>query len=237
MRPPDFANDGDIAALGRGAASLAVSLTPEKSDRLLAYLALLAKWNRVYNLSAIRDPSAMLVQHVLDSMAVVAPLRRWTHGRPARLLDVGSGAGLPGLVLAVLMPELDVTCIDAVGKKAAFVREAAAALGLTNLQSVHGRVEAVQTGTYEVVTSRAFASLADFVTVTKALGGARGVWMAMKGKVPTGEIAALPFDIEMFHVERIHVPGLNAERCLVWMRRRGAADGPNARNSSPTAPA
>lgn len=237
MRPPDFANDGDIAALGRGAASLAVSLTPEKSDRLLAYLALLAKWNRVYNLSAIRDPSAMLVQHVLDSMAVVAPLRRWTHGRPARLLDVGSGAGLPGLVLAVLMPELDVTCIDAVGKKAAFVREAAAALGLTNLQSVHGRVEAVQTGTYEVVTSRAFASLADFVTVTKALGGARGVWMAMKGKVPTGEIAALPFDIEMFHVERIHVPGLNADRCLVWMRRRGAADGPNARNSSPTAPA
>lgn len=236
MRPPDFANDGDIAALGRGAASLAVSLTPEKSDRLLAYLALLAKWNRVYNLSAIRDPSAMLVQHVLDSMAVVAPLRRWTHGRPARLLDVGSGAGLPGLVLAVLMPELDVTCIDAVGKKAAFVREAAAALGLTNLQSVHGRVEAVQTGAYEVVTSRAFASLADFVTVTKALGGARGVWMAMKGKVPTGEFAALPFDIEMFHVERIHVPGLNADRCLVWMRRRGVADGPNARNPSPTAP-
>ena len=236
MRPPDFANDGDIAALGRGAASLAVSLTPEKSDRLLAYLALLAKWNRVYNLSAIRDPSAMLVQHVLDSMAVVAPLRRWTHGRPARLLDVGSGAGLPGLVLAVLMPELDVTCIDAVGKKAAFVREAAAALGLTNLQSVHGRVEAVQTGTYEVVASRAFASLADFVTVTRALGGARGVWMAMKGKVPTGEFAALPFDIEMFHVERIHVPGLNADRCLVWMRRRGVADGPNARNLSPTAP-
>lgn len=226
MQPSDSARDKDISALRRSAASLGVGLTPQQADRLLAYLALLAQWNRVYNLSGIRDPSAMLVQHVLDSMAVVAPLRRWTHGRPARLLDVGSGAGLPGLVLAVLMPELDATCIDAVGKKAAFVREASAALGLTNLQSVHGRAEETRTGPYDVVTSRAFASLADFVSVTQALCDTQGVWLAMKGKVPTDEIAALPLAIDVFHVERICVPGLDAERCLVWMRRRGAAGHP-----------
>jgi 16S rRNA (guanine527-N7)-methyltransferase len=222
MRPPDTSRESNLAAFGRAAAALDVELTAEQSDKLLGYLALLAKWNRTYNLSAIRDPAAMLVLHLLDSMAVVAPLRRWTHGRGARLLDVGSGAGLPGLVLGVLMPELDVTCIDAVGKKAAFVREASAALGLVNVHSVHGRAEEMATGAYDVVASRAFASLADFVGVTKHRCAENGVWMAMKGRQPTAETAALPADIEVFHVERLCVPDLDADRCLVWMRRRAA---------------
>jgi 16S rRNA (guanine527-N7)-methyltransferase len=225
MQPPDAAREENTAALDRAAHVLDLKVSDQQADRLLAYLALLAKWNRVYNLSAIRDPAAMLVQHVFDSMAVVGPLRRWTQGRAARLLDVGSGAGLPGVVLTVLMPEVDVTCIDAVGKKAAFVREASAALDLANLHSVHGRVEELD-GLYDVVTSRAFASLADFVSLTRHLCGECGVWMAMKGKVPTDEFASLPSDVDMFHVERLHVPGLDAERCLVWMRRRLATGDP-----------
>lgn len=227
MKPPEIVRAEDLgAALAQAAASLAVELSDQQVYRLLAYLALLAKWNRVYNLSAIRDPAQMLVQHVLDSMAVVAPLWRWTEGRPVRLLDVGSGAGLPGIVLAVMMPRLDATCIDAVGKKAAFVREAAAALGLTNLHSVHGRVEDFRSGVYDVVTSRAFASLSDLVSATRSACGLQGVWMAMKGRIPRDEIAALPADIDVFHVERLTVPGLDAERCLVWMRCRQIAGEP-----------
>lgn len=219
MQPLDAARERSAAALDKAAGTFDLKLSAQQSDRLLAYLALLAKWNQVYNLTAIRDPAEMLVQHVFDSMAVVGPLRRWTQGRAVRLLDVGSGAGLPGLVLAVLMPEVDATCVDAVGKKAAFVREASATLGLTNLHSVHARVQKID-GSYDVVTSRAFASLADFVSLTRHLCDERGAWMAMKGRAPTDEIAALPGDVSVFHVERITVPGLDAERCLVWMRRK-----------------
>jgi 16S rRNA (guanine527-N7)-methyltransferase len=135
-----------------------------------------------------------------------------------RLLDVGSGGGLPGVVLAVLESDLSVTCVDTVGKKAAFVRQVAAELGLRNLHAEHARVEQLQLPSFDIVTSRAFASLADFTALTRRHLAPSAVWMAMKGKRPEDEVAALPADIDVFHVEPLRVPGLEAERCLVWMR-------------------
>jgi 16S rRNA (guanine527-N7)-methyltransferase len=163
--------------------------------------------------------------HLIDSLSLVAPLRR--HAAAAgdgaiRVLDVGSGAGLPGVVVAAVCPGFDVTCVDAVAKKVAFVRQAASEIGLVNLHAVHSRVENLEAGqNYSVITSRAFSSLADLVRLTRHLLCATGgVWVAMKGVPPTGEIDALPDDIDVFHVEHLAVPGLDAQRCLVWMRRR-----------------
>ena len=209
--------DNRLAQLRAGASALGLSLDDAMQARLLAYLDLLAKWNRVYNLTALRDPAQMLTHHLLDSLAVVAPLRRHTQGRPARLLDVGSGGGLPGVVIAACCPEVTVTCVDAVAKKAAFVQQAAGQLGLGNLAGRHARVESVHEP-FDVVASRAFASLADFVTWSRSALAEQGVWLAMKGKRPDDEIAALPAWAEVFHVEQLQVPGLDAERCLVWMR-------------------
>ncbi len=197
----------------------------ESLPRLLDYLALLARWNRVYNLTAVREPAAMVVQHLLDCAAIWPPLRRHL-GQPAAstpVLDVGSGAGLPGAVLAILDPLLEITCVDAVAKKAGFVRQVAAELGLPNLHAMHARAQDLPAGAvYAVITSRAFASLADFVTLTAPLLAREGVWLAMKGRRPDDEIAALPRDVEVFHVEPLQVPGLDAQRCLVWMRRKDA---------------
>jgi 16S rRNA (guanine527-N7)-methyltransferase len=211
------------AALADGACAVGCALDADRQRLLLNYLALLAKWNRVYNLTSIREPRAMLIQHLLDSLAVVEPLRRRIGDAPARLLDVGSGAGLPGVVIATMLPRVDITCIDAVGKKASFVREAAGALGLRNLHVVHGRVEALSAPPFDIVAARAFSSLGELAALTRALLKPGGVWMAMKGREPADELAAVPADIDVFHVEHLDVPGLNAERCLVWMRRRGDA--------------
>ena len=210
--------DALATTLRAGAAILGTSLVPAQIDNLLAYLALVQKWNRVYNLTSVRDPSAMLVQHILDSLAVVRPLRRHTKEACVRLLDVGSGAGLPGVVIAIACPEISVHCVDAVAKKVAFIRQVAGTLTLENLQGHHARVEDLS-GTYEVVVSRAFASLADFVSLTTARLVDGGVWLAMKGKLPTQELAGLPVGTRMFHVEQLTVPGLQAERCLVWLER------------------
>lgn len=208
----------DSQALIDGAGALGVSLSTEQVAALLAYLALLSKWNRVYNLTAVREPGAMIVQHLLDSIAVVAPLRRWTGGKAARLLDVGSGAGLPGIVIAVLLPEIDVTCVDAVGKKASFIRQVAAELALKNLHAEHARVETLACEPFDVIVSRAFASLADFVSLTRRHVDTGSVWLAMKGQLPVEELGALPRAVDVFHVEQLAVPGLDAARCLVWMR-------------------
>jgi 16S rRNA (guanine527-N7)-methyltransferase len=205
------------ARLDAGLRALGLDLTPPQRDLLLRYLELLGKWNQVYNLTAVRDPGEMLTQHLLDSLAVVGPLRRQTGGSAGRLLDVGSGGGLPGAVIAICCPELKVDCLDAVGKKAAFVQQAAAGLGLPNLRGVHGRVERV-VERYEVVSSRAFASLADFVNGSRQALAEQGVWLAMKGKRPDDEIAALPDGVDVFHVEQLSVPELAAQRCIVWMR-------------------
>jgi 16S rRNA (guanine527-N7)-methyltransferase len=185
-----------------------------------AYLGLLARWNAAYNLTAVRDPAQMRLQHLADCLAVVEPLRRRLGERSARLLDVGSGGGLPGVVLAIANPAWDVTCVDAVGKKAAFVRQVAGELALPNLHAEHARVEALSAPPFDVITSRAFASLPDFVRLTRPLLAPAGAWMAMKGQRPNDEIEGLPPDIEAFHVEPLTVPGLGAERCLIWMHTR-----------------
>jgi 16S rRNA (guanine527-N7)-methyltransferase len=187
--------------------------------RLARYLELLAKWNAAYNLTAVRDPAHMRVQHLADCMGVVAPLRRELGiASSPRILDVGSGGGLPGVVLAIAEPGWDITCVDAVGKKAAFIRQVASELALPNLHAVHTRVETLDAEPFDVITARAFASLTDLTRLTRPFLATRGLWMAMKGKRPDEEIVALPADVTAFHVESLDVPGLDAERCLVWMR-------------------
>lgn len=208
--------------LAAAAATLGVPLTAEQLSALLAYLALIQKWNRVYNLTALRQPQEMLTHHLIDSLAVVAPLRRQTAALArVRLLDVGAGAGLPGVVVAICCPEVEVTCVDTVAKKAAFVQQVAATLRLPNLRGLHARVETL-TQPFDVVCSRAFASLVDFTTWSRNALAEHGVWMAMKGKHPGDELSALPSDVAVFHVEPLVVPGLDAERCVVWMRRQAA---------------
>ena len=201
------------------AARLDLPLDDEAASRLLSYLDLLQRWNGTYNLTAVRDPQRMLIQHIADCLAVIGPLRRQLgDDAPRRLLDVGSGGGLPGVVIAILCPTIAVICVDAVGKKAAFIRQAIASLRLHNLHAEHARVEQLKAAPFDVITSRAFASLADFVAVTRRLLAPDGVWLAMKGKAPADEQAVLPEHIDVFHVEQLSVPELDAERCLVWMR-------------------
>lgn len=207
------------AGLRNGAAQLGFELDDLRVAQLLGYLDLIQKWTKVYNLTAVRDRAEMLSHHLLDSLAVVGPLRRQLQGRPATLLDVGSGAGLPGVVIAICCPEIRVDCVDAVAKKAAFIQQVAAVLKLPNLRGLHSRVEGLP-GSYDVVSSRAFASLGEFASLSSAALAAQGVWLAMKGKQPDDEIAALPAGVEVFHVEQLQVPGLDAQRCIVWMRMR-----------------
>ena len=222
-------------ALMRSADALHLSLTEAQAGALLSYLDLIQKWNKVYNLTAVRNPADMVTHHLLDSLAVIAPLRRQLAATregssgtvPVRLLDVGSGAGLPGVVIAICCPEIDVTCVDTVAKKAAFIQQVAAALRLPNLQGLHARVENLS-GPFDVISSRAFASLADFVNWSRAALGEGGCWLAMKGRHPGEEIAALPAGISVIHVEQLQVPGLHAERCVIWMREARATDAPVA---------
>jgi len=209
------------AGLRSGAQALGLVLSDVQIQHLLDYAALIQKWNKVYNLTALRDPADMLTHHLLDSLTAVAPLRRHTQGQAVRVLDVGSGGGLPGVVLAICMPELSVSCVDTVAKKAAFVQQVAVSLKLPNLRGLHARVESLA-DPYQVICSRAFASLPDFVTWSRAALAEGGVWMAMKGKHPQGEIDALPADVKVFHVEPLTVPGLDVERCMVWMKTESA---------------
>jgi 16S rRNA (guanine527-N7)-methyltransferase len=221
--------------LREGAARLGLSLDDAQVNKLLAYLDMIAKWNKVYNLTAVRAVPDMLRQHLVDSLAVLPLLVRHLEsseggegaGRagpnsavPQSLLDVGSGAGLPGVVFAICMPTLRVTCVDTVGKKAAFIQQVAVNLGLPNLKALNTRVETLRGADFNVVCSRAFASLRDFTTWSRDALSPQGVWMAMKGKHPADEIAALADRVEVFHVEQVTVPGLDAERCVIWMRRR-----------------
>lgn len=208
------------APLRAGGQALGLALHEGQIAQLLDFMDLLQKWNKVYNLTAVRDPQEMLTHHLLDSLAAVAPLRRHLAqqgGAGRRLLDVGSGGGLPGVVFAICCPDLDVSCVDTVAKKAAFIQQAAASLGLENLHGIHARVETLA-GPFDVVSCRAFASLADFTAWSRQALAPHAVWLAMKGRHPQDEIAALPASVRVFHVEQLAVPGLDAERCIVWMR-------------------
>ncbi len=215
-----------VDELATGATQLGLSLSEAQLDTLLQYAAMLLKWNQVYNLTAIRSPAEVLTHHLLDSLAAVQSLRRYleTQGlSDAAVLDVGSGGGLPGIVLTIACPELRVTCVDTVSKKAAFIQQAAIQLPRQvmggRLASRHARVESLDTP-FDVVCSRAFASLPDFTQRSSKALKPGGAWMAMKGQVPDAEIAALPAGIEVFHVEQLAVPSLEAQRCIVWLRDR-----------------
>ena len=202
--------------LRRGAEVLGLSLSDTQQQQLLTYIDLLQKWNRVYNLTAVKDPEHMLTQHVLDCLAVVRPLKEKAP-LAKNLLDVGAGGGLPSVILAIACPELKVLAVDSVAKKTAFVQSTAHALGLANLQAQHARVESLNQ-TFDVVSSRAYASLADFVLSSRACLAPSGWWMAMKGVIPEDEISHLPRDIELAEIQPLSVPDLDAQRCLIWMR-------------------
>ena len=216
------------ATLRTGAQALALELSEAQIAQLLEFIGLLQKWNKVYNLTSVRDPAEMMTHHLLDSLAAVAPLRRHLatlvqgdispcQSASLRLLDVGSGGGLPGVVFAICCPQLDVSCVDTVAKKAAFIQQVAVTLRLRNLHGIHARVESL-VQPFDVVSCRAFASLLDFTTWSRAALGEGAVWLAMKAKHPADEIAALPADVQVFHVEPLTVPGLDAERCILWLR-------------------
>ena len=219
---------GMASSLAAGIEALGLSLSDAQQQQLLAYLALIQKWNKVYNLTALRDPQEMLTHHLLDSLSAIGPLTRHLQSissfdeRSCALLDVGSGGGLPGVVIAICCPRVRVTCVDAVSKKAAFVQQVAASLKLPNLKGVHARVETLS-GPFDVVCSRAFASLPDFVTWSAGALTETSVWMAMKGKLPAEEMASLPAFATVFHVEQLAVPGLDAERCMIWMKKSASS--------------
>lgn len=203
------------ALLDQGLSALGLELPGAMRDRLVAYAGLLAKWNKVYNLTAIRDPQQIVTHHLLDSLAVVPHL-----GGIKRIADVGSGGGLPGIVLAIVCPQLSVTSIEAVGKKASFQQQVRIELGVDNFEVVAGRVEAFRPDAlFDAVTSRAFSSLNDFVTLTRHLLRDGGRWLAMKGVYPEDEIAALPQGVLVTAGIALAVPGLEAERNLIVLER------------------
>lgn len=229
----------DLGRIAHIAAGLQLTVSSEQRSQLLQFTDLLLRWNRVYNLTAVRERDAIIVQHLADCLALVPPLMRHADHHPvARVLDVGSGGGLPGVVIAIMNPQVEVTCVDAVAKKTAFVSQVAAGLKLQNLRSRHGRVErlAHDADGYDVITARAFASLADLVALTEPMLSVGGVWLAMKGMVPAAELNDLPTDVRVFHVEPLVVPLLDAQRCLVWMRRTEAVEGCSAIHAVPGVP-
>jgi 16S rRNA (guanine527-N7)-methyltransferase len=217
-RQPGIADRDALARmLEEGVQALGVELSAAQHEQLLDYVTLLAKWNAVYNLTAIRDPRQMLIQHILDSLSILPHL-------PARasaaVLDVGSGGGLPGIVLAIARPDWSVTLNDIVHKKTAFQSQAKAELGLANLSVVTGRVESLRPGVevpkkFDLIVSRAFAELADFVTLARHLVADGGAIWAMKGVRPDGEIERLPAGAQVVQTVHLDVPMLDAERHLV----------------------
>lgn len=205
------------ADLRQGAQKMGVELNHQACQQLLDYLALLQKWNKVYNLSAIRDPQDMLVKHLLDSLAVVPMLQQAT---PKTLIDVGTGGGLPGIPLAIVFPQLPVSLLDSNQKKTRFLVQVKAQLGLANVRVLHTRVED-HTEHYDAVISRAFTALDNFVVLTEPLLAAKGTWWAMKSQNLPAEMQALPAWVQVNNVHNLVVPGLDAQRLLVEMSKQG----------------
>lgn len=201
-------------SLLHGIGQLEVSVSGRSQEKLLAYLALLVKWNKVYNLTAIRDPQLMVIHHLLDSLAVLP------HLAAGRWLDVGCGAGLPGLVLAIVRPDWRITLLDSNSKKTGFVQQAIIELGLQNAQVCCARVEDFQPAEkYDGIISRAFTELGDFLRVTRHLLAEDGRWVAMKG-LPEQELPGVPQDCSVERIIKLNVPGLDAARCLVIATKR-----------------
>lgn len=204
------------AELARGAAELGVELSGQQQEQLLAYLALLIKWNQAYNLTAVRNPDEMVSRHLLDSLSVVPFVA--TAGD--NWLDVGSGGGMPGIPLAILFPERRFTTLDSNGKKTRFQTQVKLELKLGNLEVVHSRVENFRPARpFSAIVSRAFSSLADFAEWTRHLGDADTRWLAMKGQYPHEELAALPADFRVEAEHVLQVPGCQGQRHLLILRR------------------
>ena len=222
---PESAAPLTAAAIEAAAAPLDLGLRADQCEQLAAYAALLLRWNAAYNLTAIDAPEHVLTHHLLDSLAVVPLLRRLAPHDAARVLDVGSGGGLPGIPLAIAQPTWRLTLIDAVGKKVAFMTQAALELGLGNVQALHRRVETVRTHDCDVVVSRAFAALGAFARQSRGALAPAGVWVAMRGAVALDD-APLPGEVTVSEVVRLAVPQLAATRHAVVLRpvaQRGAA--------------
>lgn len=206
--------------------TLELSLSDQQQQTLLRYIEQLAKWNKTYNLTALRDPEQMLIQHLFDSLSIIKPISIYAAQKDLKsvnIVDVGSGAGLPGVVLAIVCSTWNITCIDAVEKKMAFVRQMAGVLNLSNLQATHTRVEELPSLQADLITSRAFSSLLDFVKLAGKHAKPEGMMLAMKGKHPFEEIV----DVEaatswrVATIENLIVPELEAQRCLVWLSEEG----------------
>ena len=205
-------------ALQASALSLGAPMTPDAAQRMICFLDLLTRWNRQHNLTAVRDPAAMWSHHLLDSLSIVETLDHFLNDASSIVLDVGSGAGFPGVIIAVSRPSWRVICVDSVAKKAAFVRQAAIELAVPNLDAVHGRIEDASPLNANVIVSRAFSDLAKLIELTRFHLAKDGIWVAMKGRRPDQEIQAVGEMVEVFHVKPLIIPGLNAERHLVCMR-------------------
>jgi 16S rRNA (guanine527-N7)-methyltransferase len=201
--------------LEQGVAELQLNLQPNQLNQLMSYLELLIKWNGVYNLTSVRNPPDMVRQHLLDSLAAA-----FAFSQAKNVLDVGSGGGLPGMVLAIVYPQLQVAMIDTVNKKTAFLQQVKAELGLSNVTVYTGRVEQLQvTQPFDVITSRAFSELANFVNWAGHLLAKGGQMIALKGQMPEAEIAVLPTGWAISKVQAISVPGLDAQRHLLWIEQ------------------
>jgi 16S rRNA (guanine527-N7)-methyltransferase len=203
------------AELSAGAAQLGITLDERQHSQLLAYLALLIKWNKAYNLTAVRNPDEMVSRHLLDSLSIVPFL-----GEGLSWLDVGSGGGMPGIPLAILFPERQITTLDSNGKKTRFQTQVKLELNLANLTVIHSRVENFQPAVpFAGIVSRAFSSLEDFSNWTRHLGDTRTRWLAMKGLHPADELVALPADFHLDSAQALTVPGCQGQRHLLILRR------------------
>ncbi|MEJ5039615.1 16S rRNA (guanine(527)-N(7))-methyltransferase RsmG [Pseudomonas sp. B21-036] len=202
--------------LSTGACQLGVELSEAQHAQLLAYLALLIKWNKAYNLTAVRNPDEMVSRHLLDSLSVMP----FIHSDTERWLDVGSGGGMPGIPLAILHPHKQVTVLDSNGKKTRFLTQVKLELKLDNLQVIHSRVEAFQPEQpFSGIVSRAFSSMENFTNWTRHLGDAQTQWLAMKGLHPADELVALPADFKVDSEQALTVPGCQGQRHLLILRR------------------
>lgn len=210
--------ESDFKLLADGVAQLGLGLSPVQLEQLFQYAQLIQKWNRVYNLTAIRNPRDIITHHLLDSLSVLAPMSFELQNKPSpRLLDVGAGAGLPGLVLAIARPAWDVTLVDTVQKKAAFIQQAVGSLGLKNARGVHVRVEELELPAFDMICSRAFSSIDLFIALSEHLLAPDGVFAALKGKLEVDSTVPMAWRTDALHP--INVPFLDEERHLFMIKR------------------